>query len=347
MKILYLTKYSAKGPSSRMRVYQYLNGLEQLGYTCKVSPLFDDAYLDFLYKNERLPKFYFFKRFLGRILDCFRVFKYDVVWVQAEVIPYFPAIVEKIYSLLNIKFIVEYDDAIFHNYDKKFNLFGNKIENVMRYSDLVVAGNKYIKERAVSVGQENVVIVPTAVQLSKYSLQVKKSYEKRLVIGWIGTPNTYRHLELLSFLDNHETLADQIKFVLIGAGSSPFVNIDVELLAWSEVDEGKQLQDIDIGVMPLPNSPFEKGKCSYKLIQYMAAGKPVIASPVGMNNDVVINGENGFLCHDNDDWIVAINYFLENRAAIPSMGNIARNLVIEKYSTDATINTLNSILKGL
>ncbi|PMP00968.1 hypothetical protein BCS95_15080 [Vibrio breoganii] len=355
MNILYLTKYSSKGASSRLRQYQFHPHLRKLGHNIESQCLFDDEYIDYYYKFRKKSVIYTANGIIDRLMYIVKnINKFDLIWIQAEIIPYFPPIIEYYLKIRNIKFVVEYDDAIFHNYDKfKFynSVFGNKIDKVMEYANHIVVGNRYLENRANKSSKENISVIPTVVDESRYkvdsTLSTKKIDGVKLKIGWIGTPNTQNSLELIKNICEDENLCKQIKFVLIGANKHPFYGVEVDIIPWSEDTEVQSLMDIDIGIMPLYDTDFEKGKCSYKLIQYMACGKPLLASPVGMNKDVVVSGVNGFLCDSTKEWIDAINKFVSSSELRSTCGNKARESMEKYYSLSSALKSVQQVLNGV
>jgi hypothetical protein len=172
MKILYFTKYTRKGASSRLRSYQYFPYLEARGFKITVSPFFDDQYLENLYAHQSTIK-QIIKAYIRRFLALRKVFKYDWIFIEKELFPYFPAWFETLFSLLKIKYIVDYDDAIFHNYDLNPNpiirfLLKRKIDKVMKYSNMVIVGNEYLANKAREAKASKIQIIPTVIDLTRY-----------------------------------------------------------------------------------------------------------------------------------------------------------------------------------
>lgn len=314
MKILYFTKYTRKGASSRLRAFQYFPFLESQGIQVTVKPLFGDDYLEKLYKGEKNFASGL-KAYLKRFFALITVFKFDRIVIEAELFPYLPAVFERLLKLFGIKYIVDYDDAIFHNYDSHPNavirfLLKNKIDVVMKKSETVIAGNSYLASKAEKAGAKKIVIIPTVIDTSRYKMK-EFSNSKPFVIGWIGSPSTFKYL--LSLRSVFKKLAAKYDIVIhiVGAGNSLGLPLIEKHFSWSEETEVDSILTFDVGIMPLNDTPWEKGKCSYKLIQYMGCGIPVIASPVGMNVQVV-GPENGFLVSSEEDWLAAFESYLND-----------------------------------
>lgn len=316
MKILYFTKYTRKGASSRLRSFQYFPFLESQGNQIRVKPLFDDSYLEKLYQGKK-DIVGSLKGYLKRFLLLFIVFKYDKVVIEKELFPYFPAFFERALALFGVKYVVDYDDAIFHNYDMHPNtmirfLLKSKIDVVMEKSGTVIAGNSYLAERAQKAGAKKIVIIPTVIDTSRY--QIKQLTDTiPFVIGWIGSPSTFKYLKPLKPVFEELTQRYSIALHIVGATESLGLPSIEKHIPWSEETEVSSILTFDVGIMPLNNTPWEKGKCSYKLIQYMGCGIPVIASPVGMNVEVVNENHNGFLASTHAEWLAAFENYLNNK----------------------------------
>lgn len=339
MKILLLSKYSRMGASSRLRTLQFIPYLEANGFKCTVKNLFDDEYLCALYTHERRVPVAIASLYLKRLIMLFGFFRYDLIWVEKEIFPYLPAFAEKLLRLFGKAYVVDYDDAIFHNYDLSGNLavrklMGHKIDAVMRNSVCVIAGNSYLAERARTAEAPRVKIIPTVVDHTRYRSRQDSSSEG-LVIGWIGSPSTQKFVlgirdALIKVCQVHNA-----RLMLVGAAPQivgEFPGLQVEVVPWSEESEAELISLMDIGIMPLPDGPWEKGKCGYKLIQYMACAVPVIASPVGVNVDIVTSSYSGLLAGSLVEWENALSHLLASPKQRRVMGMAGRKAVENNYS---------------
>jgi glycosyltransferase involved in cell wall biosynthesis len=350
MKVIYLTKYSINGASSRLRSYQYFPLLEKENIDVTVSPFFNEEYLSNLYSGKRTSLLQLLKFYLARFFTLFSLYKYDKVVIEKELFPYFFSWFEKILSLLKVKYIVDYDDAIFHNYDLNPNklivfFLKNKIYNVMKYSNCVIAGNDYLALKAKQSGARKVVLLPTAIDVNKY--KIKENFNnKTVVIGWIGTPSTFKYIKKFEPIFMKLKNMYDIELHIVGAKRDSQCCKEIKFFDWSEESEVDLISKFDIGVMPLENSPWELGKCSYKLIQYMGCGIPVIASSVGMNKTVVVNNKNGFLVNDDNEWIQKLSELITDKKLRANQGAIGRKMVTEKFSFQNNISVIISLLKG-
>jgi glycosyltransferase involved in cell wall biosynthesis len=262
----------------------------------------------------------------------------NLLWIEYELLPWIPHSFEQFLLPATIPRIVDYDDAVFHRYDTHRSPFvrrvlGHKIDNIMRSSDLVTVGNSYLADRARAAGAANVEILPTVVDVSAYSPLCKDENSLSPRIGWIGSPSTWKEYMAPMMLVFSDLAAQHgARITAVGAGSSASKDMMLDNLIWSEDTEVAMIQDMDIGVMPLTDTPWARGKCGYKLIQYMACGLPVVASPVGVNSEIVEHGVNGFLATSENEWRHALKTLLQDPALRHSMGQSGRRKVEEQYS---------------
>lgn len=352
MRVLLLTRYEQLGSSSRVRFYQYLPFLRAHGIECTPAPFFTDSYVRRLYSNQRPSLRTVLMAYRKRLTILLSSTAFDVIWVEKELFPWLPAVLEVLLHRRNIPYVVDYDDAVFHRYDKHHSflvraLFGRKIDTVMRQAALVIAGNEYIAERARRAGARRVECLPSVVDVSRYTIQ-ERDTQSPFRIGWIGSPVTARYLDLVRQPMSLLSRDVPLELILIGAGNTqPFQNVSTTFLPWSEDLELKIGQLFDVGIMPLVDGPFERGKCGYKLIQYMAGGLPVVASPVGVNRDIVEPGVNGFLCESSTDWLTALTRLWEDRAKRKLMGQAGRQKAEQLYNLQVTAPRLLNLLVSL
>lgn len=347
-KILVLTKYESLGGSSRYRFYQYLPYLKSQDFEITVAPLLDNKYVAGINKGKRNlsnVSIAYFQR-LSRLI---KHKDYDLIWIEKELLPYFPAWLEKI-LVGNIPYVVDYDDAQFHIYEnsksKLTRIFlSQKIDRVMANAKLVVAGNKYIAERAYIAGAKRVEIIPTVIDLDRYSL--KKSIDSQnFNIGWIGSPATSVYLKSLQSVFQNLNEKYRCKFTLVGAGNLVLEHINLTIENWHEDSEVEDIKTFDVGIMPLDNTPWEQGKCGIKLIQYMACALPVVGTPIGVNQEIIQHGVNGFQANSLDEWT---NY-LAKLATDPHLRNImgakGRSMVESNYCLQVTAPKLDRLLRS-
>jgi len=334
MRVLLFSRYDSLGASSRVRSFQYLSYLADKGIDVTISPLFSNLYLASLYsgkKNWSEVVTGYFRRFVV----LFTVYKYDAVWIEKELFPFLPAFFERVLKLCRIKMVVDYDDALFHRYDCNKNatiraVLGKKIDIVMQLASTVIVGNKYLATRARQAGAEDIVLIPTVVNINKYSINAKNS-NNTVRIGWIGTPSTMKYLAPLFDVLKQLTEHYDVECLAVGATQEFVEDTVIKPVKWSENKEVELIQSFDIGLMPLEDSPWERGKCGYKLIQYMACGLPVVASPVGVNTSIVEPSKNGFLAINAEEWLHALTMLINSQQLRWKMGMAGRAMVEKNY----------------
>ena len=339
MKLLILTRYSYDGASSRYRFYQYLHLLESNDIKIVVQPLFSNSYVKNLTESKNKQYLEIIFSYLKRITFLILNSRFDLICIEKEILPWMPHVFESILINSKTPYVVDYDDAVFHSYDLHSKhwvrkLLGNKIDQIMEKSSLVVAGNAYLASRAIDAGAKRVEILPTVINLDKYNI-ISSVENTSITIGWIGSPSTTRYLQSLAPVFQ-KVCTHKNKIVAIGANYFQIDGVEVEVKKWSEENEVLELQKIDIGIMPLDDTPWSRGKCGFKLIQYMACGKPVIASPIGVNADIVEHGINGFLASDLEEWKHYLRVLIDDKELRAKMGKQGRLKVEREFSLQVT-----------
>lgn len=352
MRILALTRYEPLGSSSRVRFYQYIPYLTSYGMEIITAPFFDDGYLRNLYSGERARPGTVLRAYLKRLAVLIRSASFDLLWVEKELLPWLPAWLEDLFRPSRIPYVVDYDDAVFHRYDMHRSalvrtLLGRKIDGVMRHAALVIAGNQYLAERATNARAPRVECLPSVVDVSQYAITEPGDHPV-FRIGWIGSPVTAPYLDLVREAAGRLHQESPVSMILIGAGNAqPFPNVPTEVLPWSEAIELNLSQRFDVGIMPLQDGPFERGKCGYKLIQYMASGLPLVASPVGVNREIVEPEVNGYLAVSPEDWLAAFRHLRASVLTRTTMGQAGRRKAEQKYNLQGTAPRLFNLLSSL
>jgi glycosyltransferase involved in cell wall biosynthesis len=344
--ILFLTKYDNLAASSRLRAYQYQNKIPLSICKVDVQPLLSNRYLEKKFSGIPVSGFYLFYLFIRRLFFLFKVNRYDVIIVHIELFPFIPPVFEWLLFKAKSKVYLDYDDAIFHTYELSENFYiklflSNKIKYLMQEADGVICCNKYIEEYARNSQAKKTLVLPTVIDLYKYAPKpIDTKQEEGFTIGWIGSPSTAKYLEIVKESLSKLGQIEPVILYLVGAGNNKICieNVHVISVPWSEKNEQIALGKFDLGIMPLYNESWDKGKCAFKLIQYMASFLPVIASNVGMNSEVVSNGENGFLAENSDEWFNALYELHHNYELRKLMGEKGRALTISRFTIQAKIS---------
>ena len=356
-KALFLTKYTSLGASSRYRAYQYLEFVQQAGFECVVEPLFPDRYLEQTYMGGSRRRRLLF--LVPQISTCLarrwwllvqEAAKYNVVYLEYEALPYTPLFFEQVLFRSNPRVVVDYDDPINLNYEQHSNrllrsMLRSKIPGIVANSCQVVAGNRLLAEWTAQFNP-NVTIIPTSVDLRKYAADVpRRPASDKPVIGWIGTPITARYLRLLE--RPLRSLRTRHDFVLkvIGAPNFTMEGIEVQAVPWREATEVDDLRTCDIGIMPIPDDPWARGKSALKLIQYLAAGVAAVASPVGANCDVLQESQNGLFAVTDEDWTEQLAVLIEQPDYRECLARAGRHTVEERFSLQGNATRFTEILR--
>lgn len=341
MKILILCPYPPQqAPSQRFRFEQYLDFLTEKHILYRQESFLDSSTWKILYQ-----KGHFFQKikgilkgFLKRFLVLFSVFSYDYVLVHREASPLFFPIFEYIIAVIfRKKIIFDFDDAIWlpntseNNRGVAWLKFHQKTRLICSWAYKISAGNDFLCDYARSFNA-NVVYNPTTVDTENWHNSPKIHENKKVVIGWTGTHSTMQYLnELLPVFENLEKKYD-FELLIISNQKPDFELKSLRFCVWKKETEIADLLQMDIGIMPLQDDAWAKGKCGFKALQYMALGIAAVVSPVGVNAQIVDENENGFLCENLEDWENKLTLLLENFELRQQMGFAARQKIVQNYS---------------
>jgi glycosyltransferase involved in cell wall biosynthesis len=360
MRIIFLPKYSRLGGSSRYMIYDYLEHFREAGIETHVQPLFDERYHHGIGDLARpmgawrtlkhAP--YFLLRIAERLGAVLHSPRYDVVVLEKELFPNLPFGLEPLLKRGGTRLVSFYDDAVHASYRYHPNrivrlLCRRKVDRIMRLSDRVVTWNADLGGYA-RRWNPRVTTVNTGVDLRRYR---PKDYAAPrtagpLVIGWIGTPSSYPHIQALESV--LEELAARHPVLLRVVSSEDYVSrtIRVDNRRWSLETEVDDLCSFDIGIMPLPDNEWTRGKSGCKAVQYMAVGIPAVSSPVGASAKIIRDGVNGFLAATPEAWLARLSQLIEDPLLRQQLGQAGRALVEQTYSIQAVAPPLIQALKG-
>lgn len=337
IKVAAFTKYDREAASTRQRLLQYLPHLAAAGIEVDVYPLLDDAYVRALAMGKSPSRSRIAAAYVRRLRQLRALESVDLIWVYAELFPWLPAAFEKLAFGPGKPLVYDFDDAFFERYAGHSNALvrgalGEKLRPLIGGAAAVCAGNAYLKDYANRVGGKAIVL-PTVVDTDRY-VRVATRPDRPLTIGWIGSPSTWHYVRPLLPLLAELCRGGGVRFSVVGAwaGAEAERFDGMDLQPWSEDSEIAAVQAMDIGIMPLPDEPWTRGKSGYKLVQYMACGLPVVASPVGANAAIVVDGETGLLAADLAQWSAALNRLIADPALRIAMGQAGRDRAVEHYS---------------
>lgn len=331
-----------RSPSQRFRFEQYPAYLEANGYRCRFSWLLNEQDDKFFYSRGKLfPKGWIvLKSVLKRLIETWHASDYDIVFVQREAFMLGTAFFEKKFSK-KTKLVFDFDDSIWlqniSEANRMFSIFKDaaKTEKIIRVAHLVVAGNRYLADFAKQFNP-NVVIIPTTIDTDLYK-PVLKTPEEKICIGWSGSITTIEHMEtkLYALAEVKKKYGQKVYFKIIGDGKYNSGLLQTKGLPWIKDTEVEDMSEFDIGIMPLPDTEWAKGKCGLKGLQYMALGIPTVMSPVGVNAEIISDGENGFLAASDEEWVAKLSLLIESFELRKKLGEAGRKTVEEKYSVCA------------
>ncbi len=358
-KILFVASHRPnRSPAQRFRFEQYLDYLKQNGYDYHFSYLINENDDKIFYTPGNLHNklLIFLRSAWRRLSDVMNANKYDVIFVQREAFMTGSRLFEKLFANSRAKLVFDFDDAIWnHDVSDANRKFGwlkdpGKTSKIIELSDLVIAGNQYLADYA-SRFNSNVFIIPTTIDTDEYRPVKNVKHGDKIVIGWSGSITTIRHFEIaIPFLRKlYEKYGDRLEFKVIGDGNYKNDELKIKGLPWRKEDELKELSSFDIGVMPIPDDDWSKGKCGLKGLQYMALEIATVMSPVGVNSVIIKDGVNGFLASEVDEWVEKISLLIEDADLRSRLGKAARKTVEDYYSVKSQqqvyLNVFNNLIK--
>jgi glycosyltransferase involved in cell wall biosynthesis len=335
-----------RSPGQRFRFEQYLDFLEQNGFEYVISPLLNEKDDKIFYGPGNLLKkaWIVLKGAMIRKKDLGRADTFDVIFLFREAFFTGSSYFEKQFRKSKARLIFDFDDAIWidnvSDSNKAFAFLkdASKTSRIIALCDAVFAGNSYLKDYALKFNS-NVYEIPTTIDTNEYQRVVLPRNDK-IIIGWSGSVTTIKHFEYaVKVLKRIMTkYPDKVSIKVIGDGNYWNEELSIKGLSWNKSTEILDLSSFDIGIMPLPDDEWAKGKCGLKGLQYMALEIPTIMSPVGVNKEIIKDGENGFLASTEDEWLQKLSALIESEELRKKMGKAGRKTVEEKFSVDAIKN---------
>jgi glycosyltransferase involved in cell wall biosynthesis len=333
-----------RSPSQRYRFEQYLSLLGKAGYTFEWSPLLGETADRIFYSRGRTPLkvLILFWNVIKRASDMLRFRRYDVVFIQREALFLGTAFFERRAAKSGAYVIFDFDDAIWLADTSPGNLrwewvkCPSKLFDSIRAAHQVIAGNEFLAAKARPFNPHTVVI-PTTVDTDTHVPKPALRGGAAVVIGWSGSVSTVKHVErLLPVLQKlKDKYGDRIHFRILGVAAVDFVLPDLICVPWTADTEVNELNRFDIGIMPLPDDEWSRGKCGLKALSYLACGIPAVVSPVGVNAEVITHGMNGFLAASDEEWLASLELLVADPSLRVKLGTAGRELVISKYSVAA------------
>jgi glycosyltransferase involved in cell wall biosynthesis len=351
MRVLFVLPYAlGRVPGQRYRVEQWAPYLRDVGVECDLFPLLSPEDQDTIHAHA-LPY-----RKAGALAASFarglraavRSRRYDVVWLHRTALLAGPPLSEWILSRAGPPLVYEFDDAIWltKNLDANrawgFLKCSWKTAPVCRMADHVVVGSEHLAEFA-RRHNPKVTIVPSTVDVDQYPTREHNGGPGPVVIGWSGSPTTVEDLRHVEGALRRVAAEADVAFRFMG-GEASVPGVSASYHPWSAETEVDELRSYDVGIMPLPDDPWRRGKCGMKALLYMAVGVPTVASPVGLNTEIVRDGENGLLASTEDEWVESLVRLARDAALRRRLGEAGRATVESQFSPRAQVPRVLDVL---
>jgi glycosyltransferase involved in cell wall biosynthesis len=354
MNILFVVPYPlGKAPSQRFRFEQYLPMVTENGWTYRFASFIDESTWQILYKPGHTGQkvLGILKGFLKRIALLFSTHQYDFIFIHREATPIGPPWFEWFVSrVLKKRIIYDFDDAIWIPNTSENNKivagikWHHKVAAICRWAYKVSCGNSYLRDYARNFN-ENPIVNPTTIDTIHVHNQVKDQNTSKLVIGWTGTHSTMKYLDqVVPVIQQLEEKYD-FEFCVISNQAPDWSLHSLTYKPWKKETEIADLLAFNVGLMPLEDDLWAKGKCAFKALQYMALGIPAVVSPVGMNTEVVDDNENGFICATSEDWYRKLENIMQDPELRTRLGKAAREKIEKNYAVLANRANFLGIFK--
>jgi glycosyltransferase involved in cell wall biosynthesis len=340
IRVLFLTRYPVEGASSRYRVFQYLEHLRSLGVECTVQSFMSPE----MYRISFAPGRTFRKLWetakagVRRLRAVAGHRGFDIVYMQRELLPFGPPLLERWMKARGARLFFDYDDALFIGKPSRYNPLATllrapgKVLELFRLADCVVAGNDWLRDEAARHGAR-AVTVEVAEDTGRIAMHAPHDNARPVTVGWLGSTSTVKYLRLIEpALQEVAAHCPQLRFEIMGGGDFAMAGVPWQVMDWSLDGELAALQRYDIGLMPLPMETWAQGKSGGKARTYMAAGVVPVCSAIGYNLELIQHGHTGFLCATQGEWREAIIRLVEDATLRQRVAEAARAEVERRFS---------------
>ena len=341
-KILFLAHHRIdRSPGQRYRFEQFFDYLESKGLECYLANIINEEDEKALYESKNILKkikigLNSYKR---RWIHTSRIEDFNLVVIYREVLPTKSIYFENYIRKKNIPIVYDFDDAIWvkdvSEVNKKISFLKDekKIEKILPFCKHVTCGNEYLASFARNFNS-NVTIIPSTVDTDKYKPIKSNNHDEKIKIGWVGSHTTVKHFNLLFdvYLFLKKKYKNKLEFILIGDENYQNTELGIQGIKWDNNKEVELFNSFDIGIMPIPNNEWSKGKCGMKGLLYMSVGTPTVMSSVGMNKKIIENGKNGYLANSSSDWIEILSKLIESKTLRDKIGLKGRETILKNYS---------------
>jgi glycosyltransferase involved in cell wall biosynthesis len=355
-KVLILCAHRpGRSPSQRYRFEQYLPALEKQGFKFTFSYLLnekDDR--TFYSKGNILSKMWILLKSVSiRLLDCRRLKDFDIIFIQREATFFGTSFFEKKAFQSGANVIFDFDDSIWladtspGNQKWEWIKKPEKFYKNLQYAHTVIAGNGYLAGKA-RPHNKNVVVIPTTIDTEIHVPKPELRNKSILFIGWSGSISTIKHFEMVlpALKKLKQKYGPRIGFKVLGPAGYADADLGIKSKKWSAETEVEELNSFDIGIMPLPDDEWSKGKCGLKGLSYMACGVATVMSPVGVNSEIIRSGINGFFAANEDEWYKTLSQLIEDLDLRQQIGVQGRKTVEEKFSVTRYLPVYETVFFG-
>ncbi len=353
VRVLFIAPHRPnRSPAQRYRFEQYIPYLEQKGFVCKLAYLITAKEDKVFYAPGHLftKAYLLIAYFLKRLLHVVQALQYDVVFIQREAYFMGGAFFETLFKWTGKKIIFDFDDAIWlpnvSEGNKKWLWLKSpqKTKSIIQLADRVIAGNNYLADYARSFNKA-VEVIPSTIDRNIY---VPAEHQANtVVIGWSGSPTTVPYFELLIpvFTKLKQRFGEAISFTLLGDGNYFNEALQIKGISWTSENEVPTINTFDIGIMPMPDDEWSKGKCAMKGIQYMALGIATVMTGVGMNKEVIQDGVNGFLANSSEEWEEKLSRLIQDADLRKRLGAAGKETIYERYTIQSRLSQFERLLR--
>jgi hypothetical protein len=341
-------------PGQRFRIEQWEEVLAELGIDCTYVPFADPALMRILFSpGHTLAKAQGVVRgWIRQSRELRRLPRPDVALVFRAASLAGPPMLERRLVRQGIPFVMDFDDAIFVLHSTKANRwfswlkFPRKTQTLCRLSSHVTVGNAYLQEWALS-HNPRVSIIPSSVDLSRFPVKPRQA-SPVVTVGWTGSHTSQTYLEAETPMLKRFLLANPCARLRVHSDRPPSMpDVPHEWRPWSRETEAAEISTFDIGIMPMPNDAWSRGKCSMKALLYMAASSTAVCSAVGHNLEVIESGVNGILASNENDWVEGLTRLVEDRALRARLGQAGRRTVEQRFSRETCARAFSDVVRGL
>ncbi len=340
-------------PSQRFRIEQWMPYLSAQQIEIDLLPFADGELMQVLHRPGEFASkaAQMLKAFYRRTGDVLKAKRYDAVFLHRAVCLAGPAFLERVMTLFRCPVIYDFDDAIFFldttTANRAFGWlkFPGKTASICRLSSHVIVGNEYLADYARQFNR-HVTVVPTSIDTRQYQPTEESNLKNgKVVLGWTGSSTSQTHLEWFAPVLAKLLKRREVEVRVISNRLPVLPDVPHVWREWRPETEVEELRHFDVGIMPMPDDPWARGKCSLKALQYMAMGIPTICAAVGTNREVIEHGKNGFLAATEAEWLDFLTALVDDVTLRQRLGAAGRQTIEQRYSMQQCANQLAKVIR--